>query len=79
MAKNKKEVKYIMKEITWGDTVQVVSDAPAEFRPGEFGSVCGVSEIRNDINGTLIKMFTIEFGDGTDLTMESDLVQLSEL
>ncbi len=67
-----------MREITWDDTVQVASDAPPEFRPGEFGSVCGVSEIHDETSGTLIKVFTVEFGDGSDLNLRSDLVQLSE-
>ena len=67
-----------MREITWGDTVQVVSEAPTEFRPGELGSICGVSEIRDETSGALVKMFTVEFGDGTDVNLRSDFVQLYE-
>jgi hypothetical protein len=57
-------------EITWGDTVLVAQDAPAEFHPGLGGSVCGMRdqpayleglEEESTVSGGL---YLVEFSDG---------------
>jgi hypothetical protein len=62
--------KRAMNEITWGDTVQISDDAPVDFRPGELGEVCGISEMPDQ---TI--MYTVEFGDGADAIVPKTLVK----
>jgi ribosomal protein L2 len=54
----------------WGDTVQIASDAPVEFRPGEFGAICGISNLPS---GEVV--YTIEFGDGTDIECSGSFIK----
>jgi hypothetical protein len=56
-------------EITWGDTVRVSENAPSEFRPGEFGAVCGWNE-----SNIPVIYFTVEFGDGVTLEIPNAFV-----
>ena len=55
----------------WGETVRVVHNAPAQFRPGELAEVCSLWEVKTPENslarGEPIGAVTygIEFGDGT--------------
>jgi hypothetical protein len=46
--------------ITWGDSVRVKAEAPAELRPGDIGAVVAITG-----EGAHV-VYTIEFGDGTD-------------
>jgi hypothetical protein len=43
----------------WGDTVRVATTAPANMRPGELGSVCGMEEVGNR------RQYTVEYSDGS--------------
>ena len=51
-----------MSEITWGDTVLVLEDAPNDFRPGELGAVCGFHGSEQQTISYLV-----EFGDGVTI------------
>ena len=57
-------------EITWGDTVRVAQDAPAEFHPGLGGSVCGMRDQPADLEGPEDesaaddRLYLVEFSDG---------------
>lgn len=55
-------------QITWGDTVVVAQDAPAEFHPGLGGSVCGVPaadlEGPEDESAAIARLYLVEFSDG---------------
>jgi hypothetical protein len=59
-------------KFTYGEEVQICSDAPECYRPGEFGAVCGfyyVKENEIEINSKIIPhcfVYTIEFDDGAD-------------
>lgn len=44
--------------VTWGDTVRVLADADATFRPCVVGSVCGLRDVEGE---TLV---LVEFRDG---------------
>lgn len=62
-----------MSNFTWGDTVRVKPDAPAEFEPGKIGSVCSVdlieTEFRAKSTGAEIGEYshTVEWIDGSDI------------
>ena len=55
---------------TWGDTVRVKPDAPAEMRAGERGDVVAVTEIdtqeKADVYDVPVgsTVYQVEFGDG---------------
>lgn len=57
-------------EITWGDTVLVAHNAPAEFHPRAGGSVCGMRDQPADLEGsedesaTKGRLYLVEFSDG---------------
>ena len=57
-------------EITWGDTVLVRSDAPAQFQPGTRGSISGFRDLgpesmptRADVEQQA-RLYLVEFPDG---------------
>jgi hypothetical protein len=45
---------------SWGDSVRVKDEAPAELRPGDIGDVVAITGDGAEV------LYTIEFGDGTD-------------
>jgi hypothetical protein len=54
---------------TWGDTVQVSSTAPSQYRPGSLGSVCGMRIATGDNSASMetiepTHLYLVEFGDG---------------
>ena len=57
-------------DISWGDTVLVAQDAPAEFHPELRGSVCGMRDQSADLEGpedesaTKGRLYLVEFSDG---------------
>lgn len=62
-----------MKEVTFGDTVQVIASAPQKFRPGNLGEVVAITEA--NANSQIYhrdvprggKYYLIEFGDGDEI------------
>ena len=69
-----------MATFTYNDTVRVKLIAPAEFRPGELGSVVGLS-LESERSGEFFKAFphgilyTIEFEDGTSVQLHEKFVE----
>ncbi len=57
---------------TWGDSVLVSGDAEERYRPGQIGSVCGVTEVGSNELAKVLKVpqgsyaYTVEYDDGTD-------------
>jgi hypothetical protein len=45
----------------YGDTVRVNDMAPVQFRPGDFGSICGMRE-KDGVN-----VYTVEWGSGESM------------
>jgi hypothetical protein len=68
-----------------GDFVRVITSAPAKYRPGMVGDVCGVwtidsaenSEARGEPLGTTI--YTVEFGDGTSADVPECYLEKAEV
>lgn len=66
---------------TWGDTVLIKSTAPAEYRPNEIGDVVGITTVEKEsqvavfgeVIGTVL--YTVEFGDGTDVLVPDRYVE----
>lgn len=58
---------------TWGDTVLVIPTAPLPYRPGSYGSVCGLRKVDNQKLQELYKvpfdsdLYLVEFKDGEAL------------
>ena len=58
-------------KFTWGDAVLVKNNAPKNYRPGEFGSICGIDRIttQNEADELLCKngewIYIVEYGDGS--------------
>ncbi len=56
---------------TWGDSVRVLSEAPSEYRPNSFGSICGMWVLHDENRARKlgeavgITLYTVEFADGT--------------
>jgi len=73
-----------MAAFTWGDTVRIMAQAPAEARPGSIGEVCGIREIETPDQakefaapiGT--KLYLIEFGDGKSIETKEDWLEQVE-
>ncbi len=66
-----------MTKFTWGDSVRISEDAPANFRPGSRAEVVGISELRQR-HGSYLQQFpsgvvyTVEFEDGSDADVHED-------
>jgi hypothetical protein len=66
-----------MAKFTWGDSVRIAKNAPANVRPGSPAEVVGVSE-QHERRGSYLGEFrsgvvyTVEFGDGTDAEVHED-------
>ena len=73
-----------MRRPTCGDAVRIRSHAPAEMRPGSFGSVCAFTLVDNDDRakrygypiGTT--MLLVEYGDGHAIEIPEDLLELDD-
>lgn len=69
---------------TWGNSVSVSVDAEQCYRPGEFGSVCGITCVDNDELAKNLQVprgsysYTIEFGDGTDALIPDKYLSSSD-
>ncbi len=68
-------------KFTWGDQIKIKDDAPFKYRPGEFGVVCGMWNIKNEsisneygmpINSL---MYIVEYLDGTDCQVPEDCIE----
>ena len=55
----------------WGEEVRVASNAPANLRPAQHGSVCGVRKL--GCSATYI--YIVEFSDGTAIEIPQDLLE----
>jgi hypothetical protein len=65
-----REGKVMTNEITWGDTVLVSLEAPAEFRPGARGSVSGIRDLKRTPESDSVDsaaLYLIEFADGEEI------------
>ena len=66
-----------MPKFTWGDSVRIAEDAPANVRPGSSAEVVGVSE-RHERIGSYLNTFpsgivyTVEFADGSSAEVHED-------
>ena len=60
-------------KFTWGDDVQVIADAPPQFRPGHHGTICGLREVETEREATAVgfpkgsRLYLLEFSDGASL------------
>lgn len=67
-------------EITWGDTVLVSPNAPAEFQPGAQGSVSGFRDVKQSVESQEIdssagqRLYLVEFPDGTAIEIPASLL-----
>ena len=53
----------------WGQAVRVVTTAPANMRPGEGGSVCGIRELDDD------RLYLVEFSNGEAVEIPEQLIE----
>ena len=66
---------------TWGDEVQVRTDAPIRYRPEAFASVCGMGTISTESQSEAFgfpvgtKVYTIEYSDGSSLQAPEELLE----
>jgi len=67
-------------EITWGDTVKISPNAPAEYRPEEVAAVCGIRIVSGpeEVKATGVpdgtKLYLVEFGDGNSQEIPEYLI-----
>ncbi len=57
-------------EFDWAQDVRVSVTAPADYRPGQVGSICGITRTSEDASlsepaGTML--YLIEFADGSSV------------
>lgn len=73
---------------SWGDTVQVVPNAPGHFRPGAVAEVCGIRTLAHsqegmtnivDIQSVGHILYLIEFGDGYTTELPEELLMEARL
>jgi hypothetical protein len=57
-----------MADLDFGDEVQVVEDAPSEFRPGHRAWIVGLSTANRNLLG-------IEFEDGSSIEVPPEVVR----
>jgi hypothetical protein len=73
-----------MREFTWGDSVCVKKEAPSWMRPGEAADVVGILDIETEAQAREFavplgsKMYTIEFGDGSDVEIPEAWIEADE-
>jgi hypothetical protein len=66
-----------MAKFTWGDSVRISEDAPANVRPGSPAVVVGISE-QHERQGSYLQgfasgvVYTVEFEDGSDAEVHKD-------
>jgi hypothetical protein len=66
---------------TWGDSVRVKTEAPAEARPGALAEVVAITEIENERQATKFAagigaiFYQIEFGDGVAMELPEGLLE----
>lgn len=71
----------VVMELTWGDSVTIRPDAPAEARPGAGASVCGIRKVETRGQGLEFgvtigtTLYLIEFGDGTSIEVPETWVE----
>jgi hypothetical protein len=69
---------------TWGDTVEIESNAPDKYKKFNLGEIVGYFIIEDEQNsnqfnlpiGTIL--YTIEFGDGTDIDIPEQYLKKYE-
>jgi hypothetical protein len=73
-----------MARFTWGDSVRIAEDAPANVRHGSPAEVVGVSE-QHERQGSYLQgfasgvVYTVEFEDGSDAEVREDhLIPLAQ-
>ena len=60
-------------KFTWGDSIIILKEAPKQFHPGEFGSICGFYKIKSEETAKELIctkgdwVYTVEFEDGHDI------------
>jgi hypothetical protein len=60
-------------KFSWGDAVVVKQNAPQHLHPGEFGSICSVSELLSEQEAKEFNcqvggwVYTVEFENGSDI------------
>jgi hypothetical protein len=64
-----------MNGLTWGDSVKITDDAPADYRPGELGSIVAISDSSHGSQFLDGVYYTVEFGDGSDATLSEKFVE----
>ncbi len=68
-------------KFTWGDAVLIKKDAPNNFRPGEFASICGMNKIaaKNETNETHCDnwewLYIIEYEDGSSVEVPESYLE----
>jgi hypothetical protein len=68
-------------ELSWGDSVKIRLDAPAEVRPGAAASVCGIRRVETRNQGLEYgvtigtTLYLIEFGDGTSIEVPETWIE----
>lgn len=64
-------------KFTWGDSVLISEDAPANLRPGSPAEIVGISELHQRHGSYLLRfpggvVYTVEFADGSDAEVHED-------
>ena len=60
-------------KFTWGDSIVITKNAPSNFHPGEFASVCGFYKTISEESTKKFQskigdwIYTVEFPDGSDI------------
>lgn len=60
-------------KFTWGDPVLINKSAPEKYRPGEYASVCGFSQILNESEADFFNCnvgdwrYIVEYADGSSV------------
>ena len=68
-------------KFTWGDAIWVKKNAPEIYRPGEFGSVCGISQITTDKEAAQLQcsngewIYIIEYEDGSSTEIPESFLE----
>jgi hypothetical protein len=61
-----------MAKFTWGDSVRIAEDAPANVRPGSPAEVVGITEQHERQGFASGVVYTVEFEDGSDAEVHED-------
>jgi hypothetical protein len=71
-----------MSYFTYGDSVQVKTEAPRSMRPGALAAICGISEVENEVQakeyGVPVgsTVYLVEFGDGASVEIPEILIEV---